>query len=222
MKQYALILVVFLTILMVGCSNQVLLRMDRLQEKQTVEITLNTGERVSGEIAKIDEKTITIVDAQNRAWRAKKSDIHRIVGPRPALDLSGHVISEREIAKRMQKKNRLLYALSGGALSLGASFFVSSLISRGVDGNAQDAVIYGGTAGGTVLGGFLFYRLGAQKDCQEAINELRIRGGDTLEDLQKQRERRKRIQKELEEARKERERQQREIEELKKKIKEKK
>ncbi|NIA31051.1 MAG: hypothetical protein GWP06_14210 [Actinobacteria bacterium] len=202
-----------------GCSsNQSLLRINKIQKKQTVTITLNSGKIVSGEVAKVDGSSITVVDAFNKPVRVRKTNIHLIRGPKPELDLAGKVISEREIAKLQKNNKKYVFAASGGLLSLGVSFFTSSMLSRGLDGDSRDPVIYGGTVGGTLVGAFLFYRMGARKDRHDAINAIRIKKSKTFRDLRKEREHQKKVQEELEQLKKDRERQAREMEQLKKEI----
>ncbi len=206
-----------------GCSsNQSLLRINNIQEKQAVTITLNSGKIVSGEVGNVDEASITVIDEANKPVRVRKTDIHLIRGPKPELDMSGKVISEREIAKQKKNKNRYVFAASGGLLSLGVSFFTSSMLSRGLEGDSRDPIIYGGTAAGTLAGTILFYRMGAQKDRRDAINTIRIKSGNTLHNLRQEREHQKKLNEELEQLKKDRERQNREMEDLKKKIEEKK
>jgi len=206
-----------------GCSsNQSLLRINKIQDKQTVTMTLNSGKIVSGEVAKVDNSSITVVDKFNKPVRVRKTNIHLIRGPKAVLDLAGKVISEREIAKQKKDKKKYVFAASGGLLSLGVSFFASSMLSRGLEGDSRDSIIYGGTAAGTLAGTFIFYKMGAQKDRHDAINTIRIKNSNTLRDLRKEQKHQKELNKELERLRKDRERQNKEMELLKKKIEEKK
>ncbi|NOY59892.1 MAG: hypothetical protein GXO75_13330 [Calditrichaeota bacterium] len=213
------IMLVLSVFVFAGCSsNQSLLRINKIQKKQTVTITLNSGKIVSGEVAKVDGSSITVIDAFNKPVRVRKTNIHLIRGPKPELDMNGKVISEREIARLKKNKKKYVFAASGGLLSLGVSFFASSMLSRGLDGDSRDPIIYGGTAGGTLVGAFLFYKMGAQKDRRDAINAIRIKKNNTFRDLRKEREHQKKVQEELEQLKKDRERQAREMEQLKKEI----
>jgi len=218
MKNYFIIFALSVFVF-AGCSsNQSLLRINKIQKKQTVTITLNSGGTVSGEVAKVDNSSITVVDKFNKSVRVRKTNIHLIRGPKPELDLAGKVISEREIAKIQKNNKKYVFAASGGLLSLGVSFFASSMLSRGLEGDSRDPIIYGGTAGGTLVGSFLFYKMGARKDRRDAINAIRIKTSNTLRDLRKEREHQKKLKKELEQLKKDRERQAKEMEALKKEI----
>lgn len=207
-------------ILLSGCgSNQVLLKTNELEKKQTVNLTMRTGEKVAGEIIAVDKETITIVDKNGKAWRAKKVDITNAVGPIPVYDVNENIVSEKEIARIQTSNNRLLFAVSGGLLCAGASFFASSMLSRGAEGESQDGITYAGTAAGTALGSFLFYKTGAKKDRQKAIAQV----SGSLEDpkMRAAKIKRTKVQAELDRLKKEREQQDKELKELQEKIKQK-
>ena len=216
----ALFFVSFSLIVMSGCgSNQVLLKVNELEKKQSVNLKLRTGEKVSGEVFSLDAETITIVDDNEKAWRAKKVDITNAVGPIPIYDSNENIVSEKEIAKNMDSSNRMLFAISGGLLSAGASFFTSSMVSRGAGEESQDGVTYGGTAAGTILGSYLFYRAGANKDRQKAVQQ--VSGSSDDPKIRAEKIKQAKIQAELEQLSQEREQQEKELLELQEKIKQK-
>ena len=138
-------------------------------------------------------------------------------------DSAGDIISEREIQQHTTGKNRLLFCLSGGILSLGTGFFLSSMASRALEDENRDAVIYGGVAGGTLIGAFIFYHFGDQKDRQAAIGELQLQSSakDSHEVSRSVMER-EQVQSELEKLRQQQSRQNEEIKRLQKQIEEKK
>jgi hypothetical protein len=185
-----------------GCSQQSSLRRSELRQGQTVELTMNTGKSVQGDIAKIEDDALVIKDSDGQAWRAKDEAIIAIQGPEPVLDLKGNVISESEIQSRKGSKNTMLFTLSGAGLTLGASFFLSSMISRADEEN-RDPIIYGGTAAGTALGTYLFYRMGKRKDREAAIEEIRLSRGGLGESLiEQERQRKQELEKEIERLKK--------------------
>ncbi len=189
-------------LLLSGCSQQSSLRRSELREGQSVELTMNTGKSVQGDIAKIEDDALIIKDDDGQAWRAKNEAIVAIQGPVPVLDLRGDVISESEIEAQQGSKNTMLFTLSGAGLSLGASFFLSSMISRADEDN-RDPIIYGGTAAGTALGGYLFYRMGKRKDREQAIEEIRMSRGGLGESLiEQERQRKQELEKEIERLKK--------------------
>jgi len=185
-----------------GCSQQSSLRRSELREGQTVELTLNNGKSVQGDIAKIEDDALVIKDDDDQAWRAKNEAIAAIHGSEPVLDLKGNVIPESEIQARKGSKNTLLFSLSGAGLSLGASFFLSSMISRADEEN-RDPIIFGGTAAGTAVGTYLFYRMGKRKDREQAIEEVRLSRGGLGESLiEEERQRKEELEKEIERLKK--------------------
>lgn len=156
-----------------NCSSNKVLKRDNLKEGQTLTLRLSTGEQVKGVLLKSTEAHFIIQDNEGQAWKAPRERVVAVTGPEPVLDRSGKVISEQHIKKESNHKNALLFTISGGVLSLGTGFFLSSMISRAMGDENRDAVIYGGTAAGTALGAFLFSRIGARKDRNQAIERIR-------------------------------------------------
>ena len=218
MKFNTLLIGIVGLVLLSGCgSNQALLKVNDLEKNQTVDLTLKTGEKVAGEIYKIDNHSVTVVDNNNKAWRAKKTDIANAYGPISVYDADGNVVSEKEIAKNMKSSNRLLFAASGGLLCAGASFFASSMISRGGDESNKDAITYSGTAAGTLIGSYLFYKAGANKDRRVAI--LQITGSSEDPKIRAEKMKQDKIQSELDKQKQELLEQQKEIEKLQEELK---
>jgi hypothetical protein len=217
------ILVVLIAILMTGCSQQITLRPDGAAKNQTVSVKLRSGASVTGEVESRDAESLVIKDRAGQTWRAQMTAITKITGPKPVFDGAGNIISEKEIRDHKYTKNALLFSLSGGVLSLGTSFFLSSMLSRASADHNRDTILYSGSAGGTIAGVFLFSHMGAKKDRQQAIQKVRqersLEKGETnLNDIVSKKAQ---VQSEMETLRKERAAQDEEIKKLEKKIQEK-
>ena len=209
-------IILFCSVLFLGgCSSQIQLSVDELVQNQEVSLDLKSGEKVQGTISKIQDNSITINDNEGQTWRAKKDQITRVEGPEPVFDQFGQIISEQEIANKQTNKNFWKFTLSGSALSLGTSFFLSSMISRSDDDN-RDPIIYTGTTVGTLLGGWMFSKIGHNKDRRVAISEI-----DTKRAAAAEHDKREKIQSEIDKLQKEREAQEAELESLRKKASEK-
>ena len=203
----------------IGCSNRVQLTVDDLLQDQIVQIKTKSGGQVSGTVAKADSHSLVIRDKAGRSSRIQTSEIAEASGPKPILDPAGKLVSEQEIAQKRKNKNVWLYSAGGSLLSMGASFFASSMISRASDKKNDDPIIVAGTATGTAIGAYFFARAGRKKDCQHAITEiLSARGSAASSEAASEKQRRENIQKEIDQLRRDREKQNAEIEELKKKI----
>jgi len=214
-RQLVLVAVIGLLIIN-GCSSRILISKNGLQEHQTVRIELRTGESVKGEIVKNDRDILVIKDKRDRLWRAKKNDIVRISGPVPVYDYENKVITEQEISRNKKSKNTWYYALGGGLLSLGSSFFLGSMISRTGDGDLRDGEIWGVTAVGTAVGTFLFARRGAKRDRMMAIDNIREKRANGIEsELDIEKARRRQLQEEISRLKAERRRQEEEIKSIK-------
>jgi hypothetical protein len=191
--------VLIFVILTAGCSNRVLLDESSLQKEQTVVITLTTGKKVSGTVASMNEKSIVVVDENLKAWRAQRNFIQSIHGPEPAYDINNRLISEKEIESVRTAVKRWRFTVSGALISLGTSFFASSMLSRATDEESREPIIYSGTAAGTALGTWLFYRIGAKKDRAAAIDRIREDRADRnlAEEILKEQKRKEKLKQEI-------------------------
>jgi hypothetical protein len=216
-------LVVWPLVVMTGCSHQMAFRPEQVAKNQTVKVRLLSGESVAGEIISKSTDALVIQDRDGQNWQAKISAIASLTGPEPVFDGAGGVISEKEIRSHKNNKNRLLFTLSGGVLSAGTSFFLSSMLSRAAADKNRDAIITGGTVGGTMVGAWLFSRIGAHKDRQLAIQEVRLERSEVKSeaDLDGTRTNKTRVKSELEQLRQERSKQDQEIKKLQQQIQEK-
>lgn len=207
-----------------GCSRQLAFRANEVLIDQTVSVRLTSGQSVTGEIVSKEAGALVIKDRDGQSWKAQTNAIQEINGPPPVLDAAGAVIPEREIQSHKNGRNALLFSVSGGILSLGTSFFLSSMASRALGDDDRDAVLYGGTATGTAAGVLLFSRIGSKKDRQQAIQQIRRERAVTQgqRDLNGEVKKRAHVQTELEKLRQERADQDAEIKRLQQKIQDKK
>jgi hypothetical protein len=220
MRQFLVVVAVVVAGVSYGCSSRVLFSKNEIQEHQTVKLEMRSGESVKGEIVQIDDETLVIKDDHGKNWRAKKSEVALITGPTPVLDFENKIISEKDIAREKGTSKTWLYAVGGGGLSLGASFFAGSMISRAGDGDLRDGTIWGFTSVCTVIGTYFFSKKGTKKDRLIAIESLKAQRANGIEeDLNSERERRMKIQEEIARLKKERDQQQSELESLHKKVK---
>ena len=203
-----------------GCSShQVVLNRDTLVKGQKVQITLNNGNKVNGTVRKIDDENLYITDKTDKTWKANKSGISLVKGPEPVFDNQKRLVTEDEISEAKKSSNTKLYLISGSALSLGASFFLSSMVSRNADEDSKDAIIYSGSAIGTLFGGYFFTKMGMKKDREKAINDIiSARASDPSHGLSEEKLKRLEVDEEIKRLKEERMRQNAELEALKKQI----
>jgi hypothetical protein len=207
-----------------GCAKRALVTYNQVEETNYVEVTLLSGEKVEGSATKMEPHQLTI-RKKNRELRViPKSSVRTIKRKPPIIDDFGKGISEEEIRSTQTSRHTVIYGIGGGALSVGASFFVGSLIANSSEKSGGTALAASTAAGGG-LGTFLFVRAGKKKDRKEAIERIREerRSTEIKEDpnkektqdaLKKQLEDEKRRQESL---RQEREKLLRELEQKKKK-----
>ncbi|MBN2354699.1 hypothetical protein JXO59_01220 [candidate division KSB1 bacterium] len=203
-----------------GCSSRIALNSDRLISKQTVTLTMKNGGDVTGEIRDINDGQIIIVDDEGQSWAADKSKIVKIYGPAPVFDNHNRIISEREIKVNKNNNNFWLFTISGGLVSAGCGFFLSSMLSRTDDEN-RDTIILTGTSLTTVAGSYFFSRLGMKKDRQQAIKKIRYLRELDEQYISEEERKRRDIERELEQLKKERQQQEQEIETLRQQIRDK-
>ncbi len=87
-------------------------------------------------------------------------------------DDAGRPISEEEVNARKGNSNFLLFTLGGGALSFGASFFVGSLVDRGVN-DPNHTALWVTTGLGTAAGLAYFIHQGRVRDFNLAVEQIR-------------------------------------------------
>ncbi len=213
------VILLFCFVCFAGCGHQALIKTNQLQKEQSVNIVLKSGEKYSGTVSAIEENAITILDKSKTNKEIQKQTISKIYGPQPYYDSNGKLISEKEIAQNKTNEKFWLFTVSGSALSAGVSFFLSSMIARSQGEGTNAPVITTGTITGTVIGGYLFSRLGKQKDRTKTIDKIRIaRAGEKLNNVVEDKNKKDQLEQEIEKLRIERERQDAELQELRKKI----
>ena len=213
-----LIIILLCCLTVIHCSSQMTLQSNSVVKNQSLTVILKGGQKVTGEVKDIDAQQLVIIDRKGKTWTADRSNITRISGPVSAFDHRGQVISENEITLKKTNHNFWLFTISGGVLSAGCSFFISSMLSRAGNHN-RGSIMTIGTATGTVLGGYAFARLGAAKDRQIAIDKISVMR-NTLDVYQKDElERIDQIERELQQLKRERQKQQAEIDSLSQKVK---
>ncbi|MBN2416295.1 hypothetical protein JXO52_10660 [bacterium] len=220
-KWCAVLLIVVLTA--VGCSRYVVVSYDQVEKTNSVEIALNSGARISGAVFKKEPHQLSLLTDDRRRALVTKDNIMSIKRLPPVYDSFGNGISELEIAEYKTNRNAVIYGIGGGALSLGTSFFLGSMLAADSSRDGG-AILAGSMAGLGIPGTVLFVRAGMAKDRKDAIekiNDKRISakleetgGGDPAQsdkmmELQKEKERQEAL-------RKERERLLKELEEKKK------
>ncbi|OQX83023.1 hypothetical protein B6D60_11185 [candidate division KSB1 bacterium 4484_87] len=115
-----------------------------------------------------------------------------------------------------ERKNTYLYTVGGMGLSFGLSFFIGSLINRGMDDVDQGKTAMWITTGvGTAIGTFLFAKVGAKKDRAVAIDKIRKERYELAKKkAEEERLKRKKIVDEIERLRQERKKQDEELKRL--------
>ncbi|MFQ5864434.1 MAG: hypothetical protein ACE5IW_04300 [bacterium] len=116
----------------------------------------------------------------------------------PVYDEARKPITEQEIQKYQTNKNFTLYTVGGGALSFGASFFLGTLIKRGLDGSTGDAALWATTGTGTLIGTILFAGHGKNRDRNQAIEAIKEkRKKDAAKKLTEEKLRQQKLEDEL-------------------------
>ncbi len=88
------------------------------------------------------------------------------------VDEKSQPITKEEVAAKKKGKNFMLYAVGGGALSFGASFFVASMIHRSTNSENRTP-LWVITGAGTALGTALFAHNGNVRDYNHAVEAVK-------------------------------------------------
>jgi hypothetical protein len=137
------------------------------------------------------------------------------------VDDKGQAISRNEVAAKKSSRNLWLYTLGGGALSFGASFFVGSMVDRGLDSEDHTA-LWAITAVGTVAGTAIFVHNGNVRDFNQAVEAVKDdRQGKLGNEIAEEKKKQDALAEERRKLEDERKRQEMEREELLKKIRDK-
>lgn len=199
-----------------GCAHWRPVSREDLRPRESVQLTMRSGTRVTGEVMAVDTSQLVVQDEAGRAYRIMADDIRDIKRKDGAYDDSGAPISEREIAAAKNHHQLFLYTLGGTALSFGVSFYLGSMAKRGLQEDQTDNTLtVVTTAVGTALGAICFALKGDGKDRQYAIQQLKAERRRASEaELEAERARKARIEAELEKLRRQQQAQEREIEAL--------
>jgi len=222
-----LMLSIFFILAVMGCVKRIPLNYEQTRPNSLVQIKTVTGKTCEGLVRNKKPSFVVIqVDKNDRNKIAKinRDDIASIIGQKEYVyDAAGNVISDWEIDRVKKNKHLLLYAIGGGGISLGASFFIGSLINRGIDDVDQgNNAMWATTAVGTTIGTILFSRAGSQKDRLAAIDQIReYRYELAKKQAEKERLKRKKIQEEIQRLKAERQKQNEEMKKLMEKAKKK-
>ena len=158
-------------VLFSGCSKYVLISYENVEKTNSVEISLNSGQKVQGTIFKKEPHQLSLFNNDKEKALISKDNVLSIKRLPPVYDSFGKGISELEIEQVKTNKNKLIYGLGGGALSLVSTFFVGSMLAA--DSTRDAGAILGGTMGGVgIPATLLFIRAGAVKDRKDAISKI--------------------------------------------------
>ncbi len=132
----------------------------------------------------------------------------------PLMDRSERPITKQEVRAHKNSKNFVIYALGGGALSFGGSFFLGSMLDRAVESENRSAVWI--TSGAGTLAGLLFFsHLGRTQDHNNAIAKISdSRKNGVLTEIDGEQEKRKQIEDETQKILEDRKRQEEERKKL--------
>jgi len=210
-------------ILVSGCAKRVPISYDQAQPNAVVQITTNSGKVCDGQIDKISPTHLVLRTDKysNSHITLNRNEISTISGRDFVYDGQGEIISEWEIQSKKKNRNVYFYTLGGAGLSFGASFFIGSMIHRGMDdSDAGQTVQLTTTGAGTVLGTLLFARSGARRDRIAAIEDIRDeRYNLALDKMNAEKEKRQKVQQELSKLKSDRDKQNKEIEQLQEQVK---
>jgi len=205
---------------LVGCAHWTPVKLEEVRPKETVQLSMRSGAKVTGEVVITDASHLVLQEAAGRTYRIRAEDISSIKKKPGAYDGAGMPISEREIAASKGHRQLFLYTLGGTALSFGMSFYLGSMGQRALQEDQTDkTVTIATTAVGTTLGTIYFALKGDKKDRQHAIQQItEERHRASEEELKAEKAKKAQIEAELERLRREQQAQEREIETLRKQI----
>ncbi len=211
----------------IGCAKRIPISYDQARPNALVKIQTVTGQTCNGVIQ--EKKTEYLLLKENRyenhLTKINRGAIASITGRKFVYDGQGEIISEWEIQDHQRNKNLLLYTMGGAGLSFGASFFIGSLIHRGLDNNEENSnkILWGTTALGAAVGTYLFAKTGKKRDRVTAIENIREQRFEIVKkQYENERSKYQSVQEQLEKEKAERTRQEEELKLLKEKVKNKK
>jgi hypothetical protein len=165
--------IVIAALLCAGCSQMAVVPYEQVEKTNRVRVRLNSGPAVEGTVLKADPVQLILNRPGGGSIAIPRERVASVRRMTPVRDEFGRGISEEEIRSGRTGRRSAVYAVGGGALSLGFSFFAGSLLGHASPNGG--AVLAGTAAAGTALGTVLFSRAGRARDRQAAIDDIRIR-----------------------------------------------
>lgn len=221
-RQLILCLLIGLLLITMGCAKRVILSYDQAPPMAMVKIGTVSGQTFNGTIEEKNSESLFLRTKKNTRslTRVNRDEIVWISGGEVVYDGAGKIIPESEIQEYKQNKNFLIYTLGGAGLSFGTSFFLGSLIHRGMDDDANGRkVMWATTAVGTTVGTFLFAKSGKRRDRTVAIESIREQRFNLVkEQFENQKKKRSDVKNALEKEKSEHAKKQAELERLKKEV----
>lgn len=221
-RQLILCLLIGLLLITMGCAKRVILSYDQAPPMAMVKIGTVSGQTFNGTIEEKNSESLFLRTKKNTRslTRVNRDEIVWISGGEVVYDGAGKIIPESEIQEYKQNTNFLIYTLGGAGLSFGTSFFLGSLIHRGMDDDANGRkVMWATTAAGTTVGTFLFAKSGKRRDRTVAIESIREQRFNLVkEQFENQKKKRSDVKNALEKEKSEHAKKQAELERLKKEV----
>ncbi len=221
-RQLILCLLIGSLLITMGCAKRVILSYDQAPPMAMVKIGTVSGQTFNGTIEEKNSESLFLRTKKNTRslTRVNRDEIVWISGGEVVYDGAGKIIPESEIQEYKQNKNFLIYTLGGAGLSFGTSFFIGSLIHRGMDDDANGRkVMWATTAVGTTVGTFLFAKSGKRRDRTVAIESIREQRFNLVkEQFENQKKKRSDVKNALEKEKSEHAKKQAELERLKKEV----
>ncbi len=224
LRSFFISLLLAVLIITTGCAKRVPIRYDQAQPNAVVQVTTISGKVCEGQIHDVSPTHLMIrTDKSSESLtKINRDEISAISGTDFVYDGQGEIISEWEIQEKKKNRNLFYYTLGGAGLSFGASFFIGSLIHRGLDDEDVGRTAMWSTTGvGTALGTFLFARAGKKRDRIATIEQIRDERFKLAKSkVNSERTKRQQVQEELSKIKAERDKKNEEIRRLQEKIEE--
>lgn len=221
-RQLILCVIIGMLFITTGCAKRAILSYDQAPPMALVEIGTVSGHTFNGTIEEKNSESLFLRTKKNNRslTRINRDEIIWISGKAFVYDGAGKIIPESEIQAQKKNNNFLIYTIGGAGLSFGASFFIGSLIHRGMDDEENGRkVMWTTTALGSAVGTLLFVKSGKNRDRNIAIESIREQRFNRIKDqFESQKKKRSDIKNELEKEKSDHAKKQAELERLKKEL----
>jgi hypothetical protein len=225
-RQLILCLIIGVLFITTGCAKRALLSYDQAPPLALVKIGTVSGQTFNGTIEEKNSASLFLRTRKNNRslTRISRDEIVWISGREFVYDGAGKIIPESEIQEQKKNNNFLIYTIGGAGLSFGASFFIGSLIHRGMDDEENGrTVMWSTTAVGATVGTLLFAKSGKNRDRSLAIEAIRDqRFNQVKNQFESQKKKRSDIKSALEQEKSDHAKKQAELERLKEELEKKK